>query len=359
MHNYSREINKTNSVNEQWICEQFKKDLVSIILPTYNRADLIEEALNSVWAQSYRPIELIIIDDGSTDDTRQIVQNWSCKLERDQTFHLRYYYQKNAGASAARNFGLINCSGEYIQFLDSDDLLHPERIERLVCAFKESSCDFIQTGFEGFCSKCGKTVDRHYGKEAENQLILALEGRLWANTLRSAFRRSLIRVTGAWDEKMTCFEDYDYVVRALLHSSKSIAIRDILASARRGGGNRVSDRLKSREGREQRIHCEEHLTIGINGRNDISTEAKRALASRLYALGFRCKARGWRDLGEKCGELADSIDVELDKLGKRRRMVWILGKWAGRIYKFAHRIKKDRAGKKQQWHINHKCLKNH
>jgi len=355
MKDYFTKVPHTNTMHKQWMSEHFKPDLVSVIMPAYNRADLIKEALDSVRAQCYRPIELIIIDDGSTDNTHKVIKDWRQRYGADDDFHLQYYRQKNAGAPAARNRGLIESHGEYIQFLDSDDRLHPERIERVIRVFKESSCDFIQTGFDGFCLQCGETIEQHYGNNSEDQLNLALKGRLWANTLRSTFRRSLTVQTGAWDEEMTCFEDYDYVLRALLHSSKSLAIRDILASARRGGSERISERLKTREGRETRIRCEERFCVGVRGRDDISIEAKQALASRLYALGFRSKASGWPDLGQKCGELADSISVELDSLGKRRRIVWRLGKWAGIVYEYAGMLKEFSLGRKQQWQIKHNC----
>lgn len=357
MNNHVKKAQHIKTRYGQWMSKDFKPNLVSIIMPTYNRADLIHEAMDSVRAQCYRPIELIIIDDGSTDNTHKVIKDWKQKDGADDDFHLQYYRQENAGASAARNQGLIESHGEYIQFLDSDDRLHPERIERVIRVFKESSCDFIQTGFDGFCAQCGETIERHYGNNSEDQLNLALKGRLWANTLRSAFRRSLAEQTGPWDEEMTCFEDYDYVLRALLHSSKSLAIRDILASARRGGSERISDTLRTREGREIRLRCEERLCMGVRGRDDVSIKAKQVFASRLYALGFRSKASGWPDLGKKCGELADSIGVELDSLGKRRRIVWRLGKWAGRIYDFAHWLKECSLGRKQQWQIKHNCTK--
>ena len=340
-----------------WMNNNFEPGLVSIIVPTYNWAEYIIETLDSVWTQTYRPIEVLIVYDGSTDNTSEVVHSWLRTHKPNKGFQAQYFYQQNAGAPAARNQGLIESHGEYIQFLDSDDRLHPDRIQRVVLVFKESSCDFIQTGFDGFCSQCGESIEWHYGNDSEDQLNLALKGRLWANTLRSTFKRSVAIRTGPWDEEMTCFQDYDYVLRALLHSSKRLAIRDILASARRGGSESISDKHRTHEGRENRILCESRLCMGVRGRDDILIEAKRAFSSRLYALGFRSKASGWPDLGQKCGELADSLGVDLDTIGKRRRMVWRLGKWAGRIYEFAHSLKEHSLGNKQSWQIKHNCIK--
>lgn len=108
----------------------YEPGLVSIVIPVYNRECLIVEALGSVRAQTYRPIETVVVDDGSTDDTvgvcRQIANSW----RTEPGIELRVLEQSHKGACAARNLGLRESRGEFIQFLDSDDLLIPDSIER-------------------------------------------------------------------------------------------------------------------------------------------------------------------------------------------------------------------------------------
>ncbi|NOQ85501.1 MAG: glycosyltransferase, partial [Deltaproteobacteria bacterium] len=87
---------------------------VSVIIPTYNRAHTLREAIDSVLSQSYNDLELIIVDDGSTDETKVIVSSYIPKLA--------YIYQERQGVSAARNRGIKHAQGDYISFLDSDDL---------------------------------------------------------------------------------------------------------------------------------------------------------------------------------------------------------------------------------------------
>ena len=101
--------------------------LVSIIIPTFNRKELLEEAVNSCLAQTYPNLEVFIVDDGSTDGTeevvlRKLVGEWASKA-------VQYRKQVNAGASAARNTGLALAGGAYVQFLDSDDILMPDKLE--------------------------------------------------------------------------------------------------------------------------------------------------------------------------------------------------------------------------------------
>ncbi len=96
---------------------------VSVVIPTYNRVHLLREAVESVFGQSFTDFETIVVDDGSTDDTRRVVLEYGERI--------RYFYQTNRGRSAARNSGLARANGRYVLFLDSDDLLLPRSLEVL------------------------------------------------------------------------------------------------------------------------------------------------------------------------------------------------------------------------------------
>lgn len=98
--------------------------LVSIIIPCYNQEQFLNEALESVYTQTYQNWECLIVDDGSTDATRDTARLWEVKDNR-----FTYYYKKNGGVSSARNFGIEKASGNYLQFLDSDDLLEDRKIQ--------------------------------------------------------------------------------------------------------------------------------------------------------------------------------------------------------------------------------------
>jgi glycosyltransferase involved in cell wall biosynthesis len=115
--------------NREWqMSEQSEPGLVSVIMPAYNRAHLIVETIDSVFAQTYRPIELIIVDDGSTDNSAQVIDGWRKRCVNETGFELTYLHQANQGPSAARNRGLIASRGEYVQYLDSDDRLSSHKI---------------------------------------------------------------------------------------------------------------------------------------------------------------------------------------------------------------------------------------
>lgn len=105
--------------HSQRMSEEYEPGLVSVIIPTYNRADLVCEAIQSVLDQTYQNFEIIVVDDGSTDDTKQVLTLYKDKII--------YIYQQNQGGSAARNTGLKHSKGEYISFVDSDDLWFLEK----------------------------------------------------------------------------------------------------------------------------------------------------------------------------------------------------------------------------------------
>ncbi|WP_417237415.1 glycosyltransferase family 2 protein [Bizionia paragorgiae] len=101
--------------------------MISIIIPTYNRASILREALDSVLAQIYQDWECIVVDDNSTDNTKEIVQEYSKKDSRFRYFERPLQMPK--GANACRNYGFEQSRGEYIQWFDSDDLMHPEKLK--------------------------------------------------------------------------------------------------------------------------------------------------------------------------------------------------------------------------------------
>jgi glycosyltransferase involved in cell wall biosynthesis len=107
---------------------------VSVIIPTYNRSAIVPRAIESVLQQTYPDYELIVVDDGSTDDTRERLEEYAARIQ--------YIYQPNRGVSAAQNTGVDRARGEWIAFLDSDDLWHPTKLERQFEALDSLGAEF-------------------------------------------------------------------------------------------------------------------------------------------------------------------------------------------------------------------------
>jgi glycosyltransferase involved in cell wall biosynthesis len=114
------------------------------MIPTYNREKYICEAIDSVIAQDYRPIEIIVVDDGSTDNTKEIVAKYDKNI-------VKYFYQKNKGISGARNTCLAEAKGEYLAWLDSDDYYLPGKLTaQMEYLQKHPDCEIVFTKYENF-----------------------------------------------------------------------------------------------------------------------------------------------------------------------------------------------------------------
>ena len=160
--------------------EPNKEPLISVVLPTYNVAQYLQQCLESVAAQTYRNIEVIIIIDGATDGSHEIAQEF-CK--KDSRFSV--YWQENAGSGSARNAGLAHCRGEFVMFVDPDDWIEPELLEKLYKAQCEGNYDLVASKRStALCDNNGKIV-RMIPNHYENETIVGIQ------EVRQAFMRML------------------------------------------------------------------------------------------------------------------------------------------------------------------------
>lgn len=183
-------------------------------MPTYNRAEYIVETLDSVFAQTYRPIELLVVDDGSADNTLNVLNEWQMRHGDDLQFKTIVLKQSNKGACAARNYGFKESSGEFIQFLDSDDTLHPEKIALQVEEFLESpELDMVYASAKWLGTNEDAYLQNRMLTIAESLICAARAecGFFW--TASPLFRRSVVEKIGGWDEKKIAMQDVDFGVR--------------------------------------------------------------------------------------------------------------------------------------------------
>lgn len=182
-----------------------RNPLVSVIIPTYNRGWIIKEAVDSVLAQDYRDFELIVVDDGSTDNTSEVLDAYRGTI--------KVFRQENKGVSAARNRGIAEASGRFIAFLDSDDLWLPQKLSRQV-EFFNTTPDALICQTEEVWIRSGVRVNpkkRHQkpsGMIFEPSLALCL-----VSPSAVMIRRSLLEIVGNFDETLPACEDYDLWLR--------------------------------------------------------------------------------------------------------------------------------------------------
>ena len=190
-------------------------DLVSVVIPAYNAERFLGEAVASVRAQSYRPIEIIIVDDGSRDGTAALIK----RLEAESMANLpiRGIFQPNAGPSAARNAGIEAARGPYLAFLDADDRLHPDKIALQVQVLKEnSSIGLVNAGWR-VITETGVATKRT-GIAPEG--ALEFETLLFRNEIGTPSavlaRTALLRQLGGFDRGMRYAEDLELWLRFVL-----------------------------------------------------------------------------------------------------------------------------------------------
>jgi len=164
--------------------------LISIVVPSYNRSALLKTSIQSVLNQVHQGWELLVVDDGSTDDTREQVASFNDN-------RIRHIWQPNAGAAAARNNGARQATGDYIVFLDSDDTAEPSWLEEFAKVIKETSADIITCGINRFDSAGMKIESRLHtdGHELQRHYGIFLAGSY-------AVRREKFLAAGGFDQQL-------------------------------------------------------------------------------------------------------------------------------------------------------------
>ena len=182
------------------------KSLVSVVIPSYNDSSYVKEAIHSVLSQTYENIEIIVVDDGSTDDTKEVLKEYKDRI--------KYHYQKNKGLSGARNTGMKLAKGKYISLLDADDLYHKDRVEKQVNFLENSSgCVFSYSGYRHFYDgKPDELLKLKYKYHSGNVFKKLLRKNFIAPS-GVLFRKDILDKIGFFDESLKSCEDWDYWLR--------------------------------------------------------------------------------------------------------------------------------------------------
>lgn len=202
--------------------EGVKQPLISVIIPCYNYGRFLNDCINSLLSQTYQNWECIIVDDGSTDNSLEVAHSLSAKDERIKSFS-----QNNSGPTVARNKGLKLAKGEFIQFLDADDLLEDQKFEKQISIFQQQqNCDIVYSGVSYFNtskpSELYDNIDLTSGPWMKNLsgkgevMILELLNRNMMVISSPLVRKSLFDKNGYFDETLSYNEDWELWLRFAL-----------------------------------------------------------------------------------------------------------------------------------------------
>lgn len=202
-----------------------KSPLISIIVPCYNYASYLQDSIGSIIGQTYKNWECLVIDDGSTDNSREIIEKFSAQDSR-----IKYINQKNAGPTVARNHGIKLAKGEFIQFLDADDLLETKKLETHLARFNEGDYDIVYGGVKYFLSpdrsKLYDSEDLKSGYwmkdlsgSGEKMILELLKGNIM-ETSAPLIRRGLFDRLGLMNEDLLFNEDWELWARFAIGNAK-------------------------------------------------------------------------------------------------------------------------------------------
>ena len=281
-------------------------DLVTTIIPVYNRATMLREAVASVVAQTYRPIEIVIVDDGSTDETTpRAIAELAQKHREIVATRI-----DNSGPGAAREAGRNMANGEFIQHLDSDDLLLPRKFELQVRALRDRSDCGIAYGITRYRDAAGAEIACSW-KNA-NQIVDTIFPSFlisrWWETITPLYRRSVTDAIGPWSA-LRVEEDWEYDARAGALGVKLVGVGEVVCEVRNHDEGRLSGgaainaaRLRDRASAHERIAAHA-LRAGVPR----DAPEMQHFARELFLLARQCGAADLATQSESLLRIARSL----------------------------------------------------
>jgi len=213
--------------------------LVSILIPAYNAEEWLADTLQSAIAQTWRRKEIIVVDDGSSDGTAEVARRFASK-------GITVASKRNQGAAAARNHALQLSQGDYIQWLDADDLLAPDKIERQLAALRESDSNriLLSSPWAHFYYRtrraCFKPTSLWQDLSPVEWLLRKMGENWHMQTATWLTSRELTEAAGPWDTRLAFDDDGEYYCRVLLASEGTRFVRDAKVFYREISSNRLS-----------------------------------------------------------------------------------------------------------------------
>ena len=319
--------------------------LISCIIPVYNRERLITESVSSVLDQTYPNYEIIIVDDGSTDQTPEVIKN----LAAEHPNKIKIFKQSNQGPGTARQLGLDHARGKYIQFLDSDDLIQPEKFKTYIDAFYDRSNPDIVYSITHYYQK-NKPEDFIVWKQNQQGKTSILPDffkmRVWS-TSTPIYKKSLLDKAGSI-LPLSCEEDLEYDCRIGLQKPVISFINQHLTDFRDHAGQRFSVHNANRAKQlSHQIQAKEHiyqtmLEFGL----DKKSQPMREFAKYLFLLARQASELGMTDESILAFDLAQKAGSKLPAKDKLAMNIFkatnsVFGpKLFNKIYNRLHKLKK-------------------
>lgn len=264
--------------------------LVSIIVCTFNRAELLEKTLESIFAQTYNPVEILVLDDGSTDGTQELIERYGNSI--------RYFRQENKGIAVARTIGARLAQGEYIAFQDDDDLMPADRIATLYDAFRKFPSAVLSFGDWAFIDNQGNLTGersrfpilKDFREEIKEPLLIedGYTAVLWTKVVpgppATLFRKSDGERIGWFDNRFFhSYEDMDFFAR-LGQLGPIIYLPEIVCYCRKGHDSLTLDNTLSVY--SEFLFIEKHLSSPENSHKELKKRLQFRILNVLKKITY-------------------------------------------------------------------------
>jgi glycosyltransferase involved in cell wall biosynthesis len=286
--------------------------LVSIIVPTFNRVHLLRQTLLSCLLQTYGNIEILVVDDGSDEDIESAAYG-VCRNETDRK-KISIYRQRHAGGSAARNLGIQESEGDYIQFLDSDDLMHPQKLEMQVHILNNRTDLDMVYGLDLYFRDIPGDMSEVWNMPNELDDLdrfLADDG-VW-HTASPLWRRTAVKNNCAWNSSIVCWQDWEYHILAICRGIKYAHVPMALQFIRDHDGPRITNIENVIEREESKMQAGAAVLECLSTHGLLTKKRGNLLALYFIEVGIGLKIHGRNDLSARAMKLAGSSASALFK----------------------------------------------
>lgn len=330
--------------------KEFKMKRISIIVPVYNSEKYLDETLDSLAAQTYPDMEVLLVDDGSTDQSGQI-----CKVRAEQDNRFQYYKVNNGGPSAARNTGISYATGEYIGFCDSDDLIDPNMYQTMTAYMEHHSADIV------FCDIYSERDQRKFGfpwsdgtvfqsDEIGQTLAAAFVGNetdndsnvpLWGSVVRCLFKADKIKNNDVWfPDDIHFAEDLVFTLRYLQNVGKAVICDRDFYYYRCNPNSIMNSFFAYKEGmfqaRKKLIKYLSDIIEDFTGKDDL--QKRLVVTARCYfreCIGNACRTaegKTKKDIRQELKEILNDDNViaafaNFDAVNRKTKMLSLLIKY--------------------------------
>ncbi|MCX6376313.1 MAG: glycosyltransferase family A protein, partial [Armatimonadetes bacterium] len=272
--------------------------LVSILIPCYNAERWVGDAIRSALAQTYEPKEVVVVDDGSTDGSLDVLKSFGDAI--------RFESGPNRGACEARNRLTALSRGEWLQYLDADDYLMPDKIAKQMDVVQQTECDIVVSPW------VTDTEGTLYVPDIRDPWVSLFDSRI-GNTISNLWRKELVVAAGGWDPQQLRYEEGLLFVRMLEKGARVACCPTAIAVARSVNAASISHQGVPSAVRHGTLVIEEAITF-LESTGEMTRERRTAAARhalRAARLLWDLGAAGWKEMERRARQLDPHIKAKL------------------------------------------------